>query len=61
MLEAFCGELKRANLGSAVFVEANIDEEVVSRFIRLYTWLEPIKGEHVCKSVYTASSSRSHE
>ena len=43
MLESFCGELRRANPGSTVFVETDVDEDGVSRFRRLYMCLEPIK------------------
>nr|XP_027090294.1 uncharacterized protein LOC113711329 [Coffea arabica] len=35
MLEAFCGELRRANPGSSVLVETDVDEDDVSRFRRL--------------------------
>ena len=43
LLEDFCGELRRANPGSTVFVESEVDDEGISRFKRLYMCLEPLK------------------
>ncbi|XP_071905621.1 uncharacterized protein [Coffea arabica] len=43
LLEDFCGELRRANPRSTVFVESEVDDEGISRFKRLYMCLEPLK------------------
>nr|XP_027083986.1 uncharacterized protein LOC113706312 [Coffea arabica] len=43
LLEDFCGELRRANPGSTVFVETDEDEDGIVRFKRLYMCLEPLK------------------
>ncbi|XP_027103267.1 uncharacterized protein [Coffea arabica] len=43
LLEDFCGELRKANPGSTVFVETEVDDEGISRFKRLYMCLEPLK------------------
>ena len=43
MLEDFCGELRKANPESTVFVETEVDDEGISRFKRLYMCLEPLK------------------
>ena len=43
LLEDFCGELRKANPGSTVFVESEVDDEGISRFKRLYMCLEPLK------------------
>ena len=43
LLEDFCGELRRANPESTVFVETEIDDEGTSRFKLLYMCLEPLK------------------